>query len=60
MGLYIWFRMVSHGLEQFRTVSHGLVRSLIRLNWDMASVSVFFKVLKIIHSFHGYTGMARV
>ena len=29
-----------------RTVSHGLVRSLIRLYTDMAPVSVFFKSFK--------------
>ena len=60
MLLYILSRAVSHGLVRSRTVSHGLVRSLIRLYTDMAPVSVFLKVLKIIHGFHGYTRMARV
>ena len=44
-----------YGLVRSHTVSQGLVRSLIRLYMDMAPVSVFLKVLKIIHGFHGYT-----
>ena len=50
---------VSYSLSRSCTVSHGLVRSLILLYTDMARVS-FFKVLKIIHGFHGYTQMAQV
>ena len=51
---------VSRGLSESCTVSHGLVRSLIRLYTDMATMSVFLKVLKIIHGFHGYTRMTQV
>ena len=49
-----------YGLVRSHTVLYGLVQSLIRLYTDMAPVSVFLKVLKIIHGFHGYTRMARM
>ena len=43
-----------YGLVQSHTVSHGLVRSLIRLNTDMAPVSVFLK------SFKNHTRLSRI
>ena len=48
------------GLMRSHTVSHGRVRSLIRLYKGQGTRVRFFKVLKIIHGFHGYTRMARV
>ena len=46
--------------KRSHAVYHDLVRSLVRLYTVMALVSVFLKVLKIIHGFHGYTRMAQV
>ena len=54
---------VSHGLVRSRTVSHGLSRSCTIANTIIHGHGThvsFLKVLKIIHSFHGYTRMARV
>ena len=60
MRLYIRSHTVSHGLVRSHMVSHGIVRSLIRLYTDMAPGTVFLKVLKIVHGFHGYTRMVLV
>ena len=49
---------VSHGLVQSSMVSQGLSRSCTIVNTVIHGYGTrvsFLKVLKIIHSFHGYT-----
>ena len=49
----IWSRTVSHGFSRSCTIAYTILHGHgIRVS--------FFKVLKIIHGFHGYTRMARV
>ena len=48
------FTGFTYGLVRSHTVSHGLVRSLIRLYTDMAPVSLFF------NSFKNHTQLSRI
>ena len=56
MRLYIRSHMVSHGLVRSRTVLYDRLYDYTR-TWHPCQ---FFKVLKTIHGFHGYTRIARV
>ena len=61
MRLYIRSHTVSQGLVRSRRVSHGLSWSCTIANMIIHGHDThvsFLKVLKIIHSFHGYTQMA--
>ena len=54
---------ISHGLVRSRMVAHSLSPSCTIGNTIIHGHGTrvsFLKVLKIIHSFHGYTRMARV